>query len=517
MRTLLAALGVAFAVAAHAAPADRLLKLAREGGPVDPGYVARDVVALLGAMKASGELRDRFDRVGTMKVRRLMPGERLDSAGGEIVVARGDAYIRTASDAVVIAANDVEIEQGGDVIVIAGGNIRFRQYRMAPWAGVFIARGSLEAPWLSHAAVAAGRGAVLQHMSRDILLYNTPVPRAGFYTLESRSGPPLFDGMRADAAPPRRSVSNEKLQYAGEQCAPPMTLAEIAPVHEMAKRKLQCGVVDDAIVTCDAKTGESLWTLHGCTNWVTEVIARRKDGQVQIAFAPPPPARSGGAVMVPPKPIAPGECDNANPSDRCRFARLMNPEPAPKFSCPEPAYAPTTHVDQLASRFLTGVGGSASKVGETETASFFELSAPIRVVRVDWSGLADGVEDPAPFVIRIFGDANGIPGALVKDWNVDAHLQLAAEVKFPPRFGGVYLFHANLGAFDLPAGKYWISILEPLSQRFRFAWTSEREGREACGSGGAQRKSNRDAWAAIRPELKPRSARGYSFSLTTLP
>ena len=521
MKALPALVFAAVALAAQAGAGDRLVKLARDGGSVDPGYVHRDLVALLAAMKVDAELRERFDRAGGWDVRRLSPGERLDSASDVIVIARGNAYIDSASRAIIIAANDVEIDDGGDVVVIAGGNVRFRQSRMQPWAGVFASRGGFEAPWLSHAAVAAGAPATLTHTSRDVLFYNTALPAGGALGWEMRSGPPLFDGVRWDASPPRRSPAAGDFLFAGEQCAPEMTLKDLAPIAEMARNKLQCGVIDDAIVTCDAKTRESLWTLHGCTNGFTEIIARRKGGQVEIVYAPPPSPRAAQATRVEPKPLAPGECPDSDASPRCILARIVaGREGMPathSLSCPPPVDAASTHIDQLKTRWSQGVGGISSKAGTTEGASFFEVSGAIRIARIDWSGIVDRVDDPTPFLARIYRDADGVPGGLVKEWRLDARSRPASEVRFPPRFGSVHIFHATITPFDLPAGRYWISLLEPPMGNSRFVWSTERDAQAECGSGAAQRKGERDPWGPIWTELAPRSTRGYSFSLGTLP
>jgi hypothetical protein len=79
------------------------------------------------------------------------------------------------------------------------------------------------------------------------------------------------------------------------------------------------------------------------------------------------------------------------------------------------------------------------------------------------------------------------------------------------------MFHANTPALDLPAGRYWLSMLEPPTSTMRFMWSTERNARNECGSGGISRKSEKDAWAPIWAEVEPRRTRGYSFSLTLVP
>jgi hypothetical protein len=519
MKRTLAAACATFALAAAAAPADGLLKLARDGASVDPGYVHRDAVALLGALGASAELRERFDRAGGWNVRRLMPGERLESISDAIVVARGNAYIASAGRAIVIAANDVEIEDGGDVLVVAGGNIRFRQSRLQPWAGVFVSRGSFDAPWLSHAAVAPGRGVQLTHYSRDVLFYNTALPQAGSNGMETRFGPSLFDGVRAMEGSARRMRETGDFRFAGQLCEPQMTMKDISPVPEMAKRKLPCGAIDDAIVTCDVPRKEDIWTLHGCTNWMSEIIARRKAGAVEIVYAPPPSPQSSQAMRVEPKPLAPGECPPTDGSPRCALARIVKGEeayPAPKLECPEPRAATQGLVDQLKSDWKRGTGMSWSKAGGIEAASFFELVKKARIAQMEWSGAVESAEQTF-FIIRIYRDADGMPGPLVKDVSLVGMPQEATDVRFSLPRGKVYMFRANTPAIELAAGRYWLSILEPPTSTMRFMWSTERDAKNVCGSGGISRKSEKDAWTPIWPEVAPRRTRGYSFSLTLVP
>src|SRR5258706_15328689 len=135
MKRFFAALCTAGTVAALAAPGDKLVKLARDGDAVDPGYIHRDVVGLLAAMDVSPRLRERFDRTGEWNVRRLMPGERLDSVSDDIVVARANPYIKSVGRSIVIAAHDVEIDEGGDVGAGAARDIRRRQGRLTRWGG----------------------------------------------------------------------------------------------------------------------------------------------------------------------------------------------------------------------------------------------------------------------------------------------------------------------------------------------------------------------------------------------
>jgi len=519
MKRLVAAACAALALAAAAGPADKLVKLARDGGSVEPGYVHRDVVALLGALGASPELRERFDRAGGWNVRRLMPGERVDSISDSIVVARGNAYIASAGRAIIIAANDVEIEDGGDVVVVAGGNIRFRQSRLQPWAGVFVSRGSFDAPWLSHAAVAPANGVQLAHYSRDVLFYNTPLPRAGANGMEMRFGPSLFDGVRPMDGPARRNRETGDFRFAGQLCEPQMTTKDIAPVPEMAKRKLPCGAIDDAIVTCDVARKENLWTLHGCTNWMSEIIARRKGDGIEIVYAPPPAPQASQAMRVEPKPIAPGECPPTATTPRCMLARIMKGEPeipAQKITCPEPPAATPGLVDQLRSDWKRGIGTSWSKAGGIEAASFFELVKKARISRMEWSGVAENVEQPF-FILRIYQDAGGVPGSLVKDVSITGQPEEATDVRFSLPRGKVYMFRANTPAIELPAGRYWLSMLEPPTSTMRFMWSTERNARNECGSGGISRKSGKDAWAPLWPEVEPRRTRGYSFALTLVP
>jgi len=60
-------------------------------------------------------------------------------------------------------------------------------------------------------------------------------------------------------------------------------------------------------------------------------------------------------------------------------------------------------------------------------------------------------------------------------------------------------------------------MLEPPTSTMRFMWVTERDARNVCGSGGIWRKSEREGWTPIWPEVEPRRTRGYSFALTLDP
>ncbi len=519
MKRFFAALCTAGTVAALAAPGDKLVKLARDGDAVDPGYIHRDVVGLLAAMDVSPRLRERFDRTGEWNVRRLMPGEQLDSVSDVIVVARGNAYIKSVGRAIVIAANDVEIDEGGDVVVVAGGNIRFRQGRLTPWGGVFVARGGFDAPWLSHAAVHAARNATLSHASLDVMFYNTPWARTAIYGLEQRSGPPLFDGVawRLPAGV-TRTPAGADFQFAGERCEPGVPMQDIRNrIPAMATQKLPCKAIDDMIVTCDAKKSEELWTVHGCTNWFAEVVARRRGDVVEIAFAPPPGPHGSQSIRVEPAPPAPGTCAPDDASPRCSLARIAAggsfTDSEKPVSCPEPVAATSNRVDQLQRIWSKSPGGGRSKAGGAEAASFFELVQAARILGIDWSGIAATAYDHEAFLVRVFRDAAGTPGALVKELRVSAQPKPVVDVKYPPPRGRVYLFRADTAPIDLAAGRYWLSVLEPIDSAMQFIWTVERDSAGPCGSGSASRKTEREPWASLYSGLAPRRTRGYSFAL----
>jgi len=117
--------------------------------------------------------------------------------------------------------------------------------------------------------------------------------------------------------------------------------------------------------------------------------------------------------------------------------------------------------------------------------------------------------------VRLFRDADGVPGPLVKELRVGARLTPATEVKYPPPMGTVYLFAADTPPIDLAAGRYWLSVLESPDSDIKFIWQVERDASSPCGSGAASRNNERESWASIYENLAPRRTRGYSFALDT--
>ena len=92
-------------------------------------------------------------------------------------------------------------------------------------------------------------------------------------------------------------------------------------------------------------------------------------------------------------------------------------------------------VDQMKRAWTRSAGGGRSKVGGAELASFFELMKPVQVNGLEWSGIAARANHSETFVVRLFRDADEVPGALVKELRVGARLTPATEVKYPPSTG----------------------------------------------------------------------------------
>ena len=173
-----------------------------------------------------------------------------------------------------------------------------------------------------------------------------------------------------------------------------------------------------------------------------------------------------------------------------------------------------------------------SKIGGTQPASFFSLSRDSSIAALAWSGLLNGAGEKERFLVRIFKDADGLPGVLAREFEILATTRSTGKYAT-----GAAIFEARPENLRLPAGDYWLSVLTPKAAQSNFFWSFEPEGdRPQCGSGSVTRDYDTGKWGgedprpvglgsgsltAPRPFVKPRvvhrNARGFSFRLEVRP
>jgi hypothetical protein len=166
-------------------------------------------------------------------------------------------------------------------------------------------------------------------------------------------------------------------------------------------------------------------------------------------------------------------------------------------------------VDQL--NDFSRAASSTEVTTSQQRASFFTLDRDATIAAVEWSGMVWSKEDTKqPFLVRVFRDANGLPGEEVYETEV------TPSTRSVGRFSGNHptlVFSAKTGKLSLRAGDYWLMISPPIPSDKRFFWTAE-PGSPAgnCGSGGAFRWSP-GRWQQIDSSVPARNAPGFSFRL----
>jgi len=183
-------------------------------------------------------------------------------------------------------------------------------------------------------------------------------------------------------------------------------------------------------------------------------------------------------------------------------------------------------VDQLEDYSGRHAGPSPqSTIGGTQPAAFFSLGRNVTVSKLAWSGGMTGGTGQEKFTVRIFRDANGLPGGMVRE------LQIAPRARPGGMHGGGSIYESSPQNLSLAAGDYWISILSSPG----FFWATEPAGdRPQCGSGGAIRHYDTGSWQeggtfnpagygtgslvapkdiVSKPLINHRTARGFSFRM----
>jgi len=208
--------------------------------------------------------------------------------------------------------------------------------------------------------------------------------------------------------------------------------------------------------------------------------------------------------------------------------------PAGETSCPARARGGDSRVvaNQLED-FASGRGTSIeSKVGGSQPASLFSLSRDSSVTALAWSGIAGSGGDKQTFLVRIFTDADGVPGAMSREFEIEASARATGKWSFQR----TSIFEARPKDLNLAAGDYWLSVLTAKSAQANFYWAFEPEGeRPQCGSGGVIRHYDGGKWGGedsgtaagtgyalafgnlpapvAKPRIVHRTARGFSFRL----
>lgn len=183
-------------------------------------------------------------------------------------------------------------------------------------------------------------------------------------------------------------------------------------------------------------------------------------------------------------------------------------------------------LEDFTSRRQTNV---ESVVGGTQPASFFSLSRSSSISMLAWSGMLNRAAETEKFLVRIFRDADGLPGALAQEFEITARRRSTGTWNV-----GGSIFEARPEKLSLPAGDYWLSILSPNAAQSNFFWAFEPEGeRPECGSGGVTRHYDGGKWGGgggapaglgslsltapaapvARPRIVQRNARGFSFRM----
>lgn len=503
--------------------ADRLLRIAKAAKPVPLPEIKKEVSSLLADLGASGTFGERFALMGEWHATVAGKALHMDDVDHRVIIASGSVSLTRAFYTVVITTGNVHVQSGAGLLVVSGGNITFGQSPEREWAGVFVTRGTITAPWLARAALHARGGANVRSNSIDVLAYNTDLRGGPTARLELRSGKPLFSGDPMAKKPPVAPTFQPAFPFAGERCEASVPLAQIADrVPKMAREKTKCSELDLILVTCgqDVRGTHEVWTVHACQNEMVDIRARLVAGASQLTFVPPPAAPAGVAVAVPPKLDRPLQCEPGDFSVLCVHARLQRGEPAvPTPAEPQPAKCapprpPGQTVDQLLSSYdRMGVGFAPSSLPGPQVASHFALARSLAISRIEWSGLVQHAEPEEKFIIRIFRDANGQPGSLVHEAKVTAQTRPAPARGYRGR-GHPFLFASTLAPIELQAGHYWISVIDPKPSGMDFMWGMEDGPIGSwCGSGGARRQGEKGPWAPQYVTVPQRTSRGFSFRL----
>lgn len=223
-----------------------------------------------------------------------------------------------------------------------------------------------------------------------------------------------------------------------------------------------------------------------------------------------------------------------------RAAVVPEPKPATSAQAGEPRCPDAQRkggggvVDQLddLSRPARSRRAVQSVVGGTQPASFLVLGRDSSISLLAWSGTLNGAAEKEKFLVRIFKDMDGVPGALFHESEVLARARSAGQWS-----GHSYVFEARMRKLTLPVGDYWLAVLSPLGAKAHFFWYEEPAGDlPRCGSGGITRNYETGRWGGggdaplhIVGVTKPRglspppqrivhrNARGYSFRLEAKP
>ncbi|MDM8550703.1 C1 family peptidase [Desulfobacterales bacterium HSG2] len=149
-------------------------------------------------------------------------------------------------------------------------------------------------------------------------------------------------------------------------------------------------------------------------------------------------------------------------------------------------------------------------VNSQQAANYFEIRSDTTITKFSWSGSVNEsglTNGKGLFVIRIYPDQDGYPG---NERLLDAPLT-AQGVKVGD--GALYVFsYENNAIVQLPAGGYWMSVLDPETNGTEFGWHMEKDKLGTIyGSGGAIKSDPESPWRATNNGVTPREARGRSL------
>jgi hypothetical protein len=148
-----------------------------------------------------------------------------------------------------------------------------------------------------------------------------------------------------------------------------------------------------------------------------------------------------------------------------------------------------------------------SSASGQQVATYLPLPQETVVTTLKWNGRTRPTQFSAPgpqaFIIRIY-EGEELPESLFAEEVV----MVPPSLLYESTLGDVYDFtYSDSGIFVLPAGDYWVSIVDPETQELDFLWIMEADAESTgWGSGGAFRPTSESAWQSTVAELPARLA-----------